>query len=327
MEQYLLSLIRVLIADDFKDWRRLVRLLFQARPEWQVIAEASDGPEAIQKAKELKPDLIVLDIGLPKLSGIEAAKRICQVSPSSKIVFLSQNHDLDVVRAALGTGALGYVLKTDARRELLPAVDAVLRSRQFVSSSLQGHESTDTSGEKIPRCHEVLFYSDDTLFLDSFARFIAVALKAGDAAIVVVTGSHREALALRLKTQGVNVDAATQQGTYIQLDVAKTLSTFMVNDMPDTARFFEIVGGVIQAAAKAAKGKHSRVVACGECSPLLWAEGKPDAAIRLEQLWDSVGTAFKVNILCGYALSSFHGEEDEHVFQSICAEHSAVYSQ
>jgi len=327
MEQYLLSLIRVLIADDFKDWRRQVRLVFQARPEWQVIAEASDGPEAIQKAKELKPDLIVLDIGLPKLSGIEAAKRICQVSPSSKIVFLSQNHDLDVVRAALGTGALGYVLKTDARRELLPAVDAVLRSRQFVSSSLQGHESTDTSGEKIPRCHEVLFYSDDTLFLDSFARFIAVALKAGDAAIVVATESHREALALRLKTQGVNVDAATQQGTYIQLDVAKTLSTFMVNDMPDTARFFEIVGGVIQAAAKAAKGEHSRVVACGECSPLLWAEGKPDAAIRLEQLWDSVGTAFKVNILCGYALSSFHGEEDEHVFQSICAEHSAVYSQ
>ena len=220
-----LSCRSILVADDFKDWRRQVRLLFQARPEWQVIAEASDGSEAVQKAKELKPDLIVLDIGLPKLSGIEAAKRICQVSPSSKIVFLSQNHDLDVVQAALGTGALGYVLKSDARRELLPAVDAVLRSKQFVSSSLQGHESTDTSGEKIPRCHEVLFYSDDTPFLDSFvARFIAVALaKAGDAAIVVATNESQtgRALAMRLKTQGVNVDAATHQGTYIQLDVAK----------------------------------------------------------------------------------------------------------
>jgi hypothetical protein len=245
------------------------------------------------------------------------------VSPSSKIVFLSQNHDLDVVRAALGTGALGYVLKSDARSELLPALDAVLRSRQFVSSSLQGHESTDTSGEKIPRCHEVLFYSDDTLFLDSFARFIAVALKAGDAAIVVATESHREALALRLKTQGVNVDAATQQGTYIQLDVAKTLSIFMVNDMPDTARFFEIAGGLIEAAAKAARQQHHGVVVCGEGTSVLWAEGKPDAAIRLEQLWDSVGTAFKVDILCGYALSS-RGEENEHVFRSICAEHSAV---
>ena len=62
-------------------------------------------------------------------------------------------------------------------------------------------------------------------------------------------------------------------------------------------------------------------------SPVLWAEGKADAAIRLEQLWDEVGKTFGLDILCGYALSSFHGEEDEHVFQSICAEHSAVYSQ
>jgi DNA-binding NarL/FixJ family response regulator len=75
MEQHLLSSIRILIADDFKDWRRQVLLLFQARPDWQVIAKASDGREAVQKAEDLKPDLIVLDIGLPKLNGIEAAGR------------------------------------------------------------------------------------------------------------------------------------------------------------------------------------------------------------------------------------------------------------
>ena len=116
-----LSCSSILVADDFEGWRRQVRSLFRARPEWQVIAEASDGSEAVQKAEDLKPDLIVLDIGLPKLNGIKAATRICQVSPSSKIVFLSQNHDLDVVRAALGTGALGYVLKSNAQSELLPA--------------------------------------------------------------------------------------------------------------------------------------------------------------------------------------------------------------
>jgi DNA-binding NarL/FixJ family response regulator len=323
---YLLSSIRILIADDFKDWRSQVLLLFQARPEWQVIAEAADGPEAIQKAEELTPDLIVLDVGLPKLNGIEAARQIRQLSPNSKIVFLSQNNDLEVVRAALNAGALGYVSKTNAQSELLLAVDAVLRGKQFVSSSLKDYESTYASGERTPR-HEVLFYSDDTVFLDSFARFIAAALKAGDAAIVVATEAHRMALALRLKTKGVNVDAATQQGTYIQLDVPKTLSTFMVNDMPDAARFFEVVGGLIQAAAKAATGEHSRVVVCGEGVAHLWAEGKPDAAIRLEQLWNSIGTTFKLDILCGYALSSFHGEEDEHVFQSICAEHSFASSQ
>jgi hypothetical protein len=125
----------------------------------------------------------------------------------------------------------------------------------------------------------------------------------------------------------VNVDAAIQQATYIQLDAAKTLSTFMVNDMPDAARFFEVASGLIHSAAKVVKGEHSRVVVCGEGVALLWAEGKPDAAIRLEQLWDRVGTTFKVDILCGYALSSFHGEEGEHVFQSICAAHSAAYSQ
>jgi DNA-binding NarL/FixJ family response regulator len=135
--------IRILIADDFENWRRQVHWLLHARPAWQVIAEASDGLEAVQKAEELKPDLILLDIGLPELNGIEAARQMRQLSSSSKIIFLSQNSDLDIVRAALGTGALGYVRKTDARRELLPAMDAVLRGERFISSS-NGSKPTDT---------------------------------------------------------------------------------------------------------------------------------------------------------------------------------------
>jgi hypothetical protein len=130
-----------------------------------------------------------------------------------------------------------------------------------------------------------------------------------------------------LKAQGLAVDAVTQQGTDIQLDASKMLSTFMVNDMPDAARFFPVVGGLIEAAAKAARQQHHGVVVCGECSPLLWAEGKADAAIRVEQLWDELGKTFGLDILCGYALSSVHGKEDEHVFRRFCAEHSAVYCQ
>jgi len=320
-----LSSIRILIADDYTDWRGQVRLLLRARPEWQVIAEASDGFEAVQKVEELKPDIILLDIGLPKLNGIEVASRIRQLSPSSKIIFLSQQHDLDIVRAALSTGVLGYVHKTDAQGELLPSVDAVLRGMQFVSSSLHDYEFT-SAAEPAHR-HEVQFYSDDAVLLDTFARFIAVALKSGRVAIAVIIEAHRDGLVLRLENQGLDLEAAIQQGTYIQLDVAKTLSTFMVNDMPDSDRFFQVVSGLIEAAAKAARQRHHGVVACGECAPVLWAEGKADAAIRVEKLWDELGKAFGVDILCGYALSSFQGEEDEHVFQSICAEHSAVYSQ
>lgn len=323
----LLPSIRILIADDYPDWRSQVRLLLRPRPEWQVIAEASDASEAVQMAEELKPDLILLDIGLPKLNGIEAAWRIRQLSPSSKIIFLSQNNDRDVVRAALSTGALSYVYKTDAEGELLTALDAVLRNKQFVSSSLQDFEFTDTLGQKAPHRHEVLFYSDDAVLLDGFTRFIVAALKAGNVAIVLATESHRNSLALRLKAQGVDVDAATRLGTYIQLDVAKTLSTFMVNDMPDVARFFEVARGLVQSAARVAKGEHSRVMVCGEGVGVLWAEGKADAAIRLEQLWEEIGATFEVDILCAYASSGFHGEEDKHAFQSICAEHSAVHSQ
>ena len=297
------------------------------RPEFQVIGEASDGSEAVLKTDALRPDLIVLDIGLPKLNGIEAARRIRQLPSSSKIVFLSLYNSPDVVQAALSTGALGYVRKTDAQSELLLAVDAALRGKKFVSSSIKGFESTDTAGAKAPHRHELLMFSDDTVLLDSFTRFIAAALKADNAAIALVTKSHQESLRQRLKAEGVDTDDAIQQGTFILLDVADTLATLLVDGSPDPVRFLEDFSGLIKEAAKAAKAEQPRVAFCGECLGRLWAEGKTDAAIRLEQVCDELIKTHEVDILCAYPLRSFHDEEDEHIFQSICAEHSAVYSQ
>jgi DNA-binding NarL/FixJ family response regulator len=326
-EEQPLSSIRILVVDDFEVWRREVLLLLQARPQWQIIAKVSDGSEAVHKARDLKPDLILLDIGLPKLNGIEAARRIRQLSPGSKMIFLSQSNDRDIVRAALGAGALGYVRKTDAGSELLPAVDAVLRGEQFVSSSLKDHEFTDTSGEEAPDCHEVLFYSDDTVLLDRVTRFIAAPLKAGNAAIVLATKSHRDSLLQRLKAEGVDTDGVLGQGTYISLDAADTLSTIMVNSLPDPVLFFRGIGGLIEAAAKAAKSTQPQVVVFGEAVALLHAEGKADAAIRFEQLGNDLAETHDVRILCAYPLRSVHEEEDKHVFRSICREHSAVYSR
>jgi DNA-binding NarL/FixJ family response regulator len=141
------SPIRTLVVDDFEPFRRFVCSTLEQRPELQVIGEALDGLEAVRKAQELKPDLILLDIGLPKLDGLEAAKRIRQVAPDAAIIFLTQNSDRDVVRAALRTGARGYVLKTDAGSELLTAVAGVLGGDDFVSSGMEGidcYESKDT---------------------------------------------------------------------------------------------------------------------------------------------------------------------------------------
>jgi DNA-binding NarL/FixJ family response regulator len=288
------------------------------------MCEASDGSEAVQKAEELKPDLILLDIGLPTLNGIEAARRIRQRSPSSKIIFLSLDNSLDVVQEALSTGALAYVHKAQAGSELLPAVETVLRGGRFVSSCLKGYKFTDTSGEKASRRHEVLFYSDDTALLDSFTCFIATALKAASAAIVVVTKSHRDSLLQRLKAECVDADGAIERGAYISMDAVDALSTFIVNGMPDPARLFEGNGGLIETVAKAAKATERQVTMCGEAGALLQAEGQANAAIRLEQLCDEMAKTHKVDFLCAYPLSIFHGEEGQHVFQSICAEHSAV---
>ena len=107
------------------------------QPQLQVIGEASDGLEAVRQAQELQPDLILMDIGLPKLNGIEAAFRIHQIHPNAKILFASQNEDADVVRAALNNGAHGYVLKADAKNELLAAVEEVIRGGRFVSERLR----------------------------------------------------------------------------------------------------------------------------------------------------------------------------------------------
>jgi len=130
------SKIRVLIVEDFEPFRQFISSQLQTRLALQVISEVSDGLEAVRKAQELQPDLVLLDIGLPTLNGIEVARRIRKCSPSSRILFVSENRSPDIAAEALATGAGGYVVKSDAARELLTAVDTVLQGEQFVNASL-----------------------------------------------------------------------------------------------------------------------------------------------------------------------------------------------
>ncbi len=133
---YSLSPIRVLVVEDFAPFRQFIGSALARRCDLQIVGEAADGEEAVQKAKELQPDLILLDIGLPTLNGIEAAQRIRQVALESKIIFVTQESSADVVQKALNSGAQGYVVKTKAATELLAAAEAVLNGKQFLSSGL-----------------------------------------------------------------------------------------------------------------------------------------------------------------------------------------------
>jgi DNA-binding NarL/FixJ family response regulator len=341
-----ISPVRVLVVDDYEPFRRRVISMLQKQPELQIVCEASDGLEAVQTAEELQPDLILLDVGLPKLNGIEAARRIRQLSPGSRILFISQESSADLVREALATGARGYVVKTDAGTELRTAVNAVLRGEQFVGRRFADHDLTavkdagvpnDPTGESVlaplqrskesARRHEAGFHSDDASLLDDITQFIGSALRAGNAAIVVATEEHRKSLLPRLQAYGLDTAAALEQGRYILLDAADTLSTFMRDGIPDPVRFLKLLGGVIEAAAEGTKGERVHVALFGECVHLLWSQGNAEAAIQVEKLGNQLTETYDVDILCGYSLGSVQGRMDNQIFQRICAQHSAVHSR
>lgn len=122
-----LTFASILIVDDFPGWRARVREILAAHPEWKIISEASDGQQAVQQAKELQPDIVVLDVAMPCLNGIEAAKMIRQQSPNSRIVFLTHDDDHAIMRTALDVGQTTYVPKARANVLLCDAVAASLR--------------------------------------------------------------------------------------------------------------------------------------------------------------------------------------------------------
>lgn len=140
----IVSQAQILLVDDCRPWRETLRSMLQAIPGYQVVAEAGDAMEAVQKAAQLHPEIVLLDVGMPILNGIEAAPRIRRASPHSKILFVTQENDPDVRTAALATGAEGYVLKSSAVSELIPAMNALVHAGGATAGVLyssNGHDA------------------------------------------------------------------------------------------------------------------------------------------------------------------------------------------
>jgi DNA-binding NarL/FixJ family response regulator len=147
-----MSSVRVLIAEDFEPFRRFLCSVLRNETGSPIICEVSDGLEAVQEAEKLKPDLILLDIGLPTLNGIEAARQILRLAPESKIILVSMESSIDVVEEAFRLGAWGYVVKTTAAIDLVAAVDAVLAEQRFASGTLDElHLNPSNDSMVVPR--------------------------------------------------------------------------------------------------------------------------------------------------------------------------------
>jgi DNA-binding NarL/FixJ family response regulator len=267
------STLRVLIVDDYEPFRQFIATKLQTNPQLRIVKEACDGAEAVQQAQELQPDLILLDIGLPTLNGIEAARRIRKVSPTSKILFVTENRSTDIAEEALSTGAGGYVVKSNAGSELLPAIEAVLRGKQFVSAGLNDRNSIATADralhEKVVarsrlqsvERHELRLYADDTAFVDGLAQSIEATLENRNAIVVIVTESHRANLLQQLRVDGVDVDSAVERRLLILLDVADSLSIVTVDAATDENRSAGLPHIIVEA-MRTAKDGHRHVAVC-----------------------------------------------------------------
>jgi len=127
-------MLRILIADDHELARRGIRALLENHPGWEVCAEAKDGRDAVEQAAATKPNIVLLDIGMPNLNGLEAARQILATNPGVAILILTMHDSDNVVREVLRAGARGYVLKSDAGRDLIAAVEALQRQRTFFTT-------------------------------------------------------------------------------------------------------------------------------------------------------------------------------------------------
>jgi PAS domain S-box-containing protein len=172
--------------------------------------------------------------------------------------------------------------------------------------------------------HVVYFYQESDSLLEALCEFIGPALGGGNAAVIIASKVHRDGLQHRLTARGLDIQKASKQGRYVAVDAPEILSRIMVDGMPDGARFAEIVGGTIARARALLKGARPEIAIFGEMVSLLWTEGKTEAAIRLEELWNELALKHSFSLRCAYPMANFHGEKNAQPLIRICAEHSAV---
>ncbi|HVH58931.1 MAG TPA: response regulator transcription factor [Candidatus Sulfotelmatobacter sp.] len=197
--------LRILVADDHQVVRMGLRALLESKTGWRVCAEAANGREAVEKANGFRPDVAVLDIGMPLLNGVEATRQIRKVSPETEVLILTMHDSEQMIQGVLDAGARGYILKDDADRNLLAAVDALRKHKPYLSSRVSAAVSSRAlpdvaEGERparrlTPREREIVQLLAEGKSNKEIASYLKISVKTAE--------THRANIMLKLNFHSV----------------------------------------------------------------------------------------------------------------------------
>jgi DNA-binding NarL/FixJ family response regulator len=315
----------VLVVDDYEPWRRRVAAELEKSGRWRVVSECADGGDAVHEASARKPDVVILDIGLKTMNGVEAARRIIAADPNARILFLTGQHSPDVAEVALATGARGYLLKPEAGGALLRAVEAVFAGARYISPGLPPEVAAASTPPARRHRHNAVFRQDAAGIVDEYARFAEKALARGRPFVIVAPRTSLESVHAHLEARGVSIDRAIDTNRYQAFDVHPELTRLMPGGRYDRERFRQSAEALLaDATRRGPEGECASV--CGEIAPQLWREGRGDVAIDVERLWDEAVTAAGADLLCAYCVDKTRLADGAYsVFREICGAHETVH--
>jgi CheY-like chemotaxis protein len=335
------DLARILIADDHEWFRRTVRSFIESHREYHVCGEAGDGIDAIEKVRQLHPDIVLMDISMPQMDGLQATRILRREIPDCKVIIVTQDDPMIAREQAHSVDANGFVTKSDLTRDLLPTMRRVAMENNSIFDPTKnepgvGSDRSLADAEGVvagqgepwhglladagPRDHIVQLYQDQQFLNRAVCRFAAAAIANGEGVILVPTVAHWDAFRPRLESEGVDVKAAEKRGQLTIVDADNLLPTFMRDGMPDSPVFLGLAANVVSQAR--GNGRYTKVRWWGEMVNILWERGEVAASMQLEDLFDHLAEEQNIAIFCSFLMDNFNGDVHARMLPRLGENHS-----